>query len=76
MAIVQTIVVSARRSVSEHYCTREQAYTVTLEVGEGDSPRELLELWTTRLQAAVDQALGDPGTPQSFTGRRIPPPGQ
>jgi len=76
MATVQTIVVSARRSVSEHYCTREQSYTVTLEMGEGDNPREVLELWTARLQAAVDHALGDPGTPQSFTGRRTPPSSQ
>jgi hypothetical protein len=78
MAQIKSIVISTSRKVTANYSTREAAYTVTVELGQGETPadaRNLLNAWTERLQKATDRAVGDPQGPTSFahTTRYEPP---
>lgn len=70
MATVKNLVISAGRKVTANYNTRDVSFTVSLELAEGDNPKAVLDTWTGRLQQAVDQAVGDTGSPASFAGNR------
>lgn len=72
MAEVKEITITAGRKVSRNYCTRDYEITAVIGLGPDDHPKQVADTWTQRLQAQVDQALGDPGSPDSFAPR---PPG-
>lgn len=66
MPQVKNLVITCSRKVTANYSTREAGFTVTVELDEGENPRDVINAWTKRLQMGCDKAVGDPTGSTSF----------
>ena len=82
MPKIRNLVISAGRKLSlkdqsGSYLSREAEFTVTVDLDEGDSARDVLNEWARKLTMACDRTVGDDEGWTSFakvTGYQAPFP--